>query len=212
MKASASAGRRRPGSRGPARGGPSHVSTSAAARCASVTRGRAHDEGVRAPAIPRRAARPRALPQADPRRRLGYDWFGDTRTVDVHIGQVRKKLGTALDITTVAASATGSNHEPTLRSVTPERDSSSPWSGSRSVCLLIAALGAMALARNAASDSAIEELERRRRPWRRSSPRCAGSSSWPAPVARPGAASAPSSPASSAAPGAACALSTRTGR
>jgi DNA-binding response OmpR family regulator len=31
----------------------------------------------------------------------GYDWFGDARTVDVHIGQVRKKVGDALTITTV---------------------------------------------------------------------------------------------------------------
>ena len=31
----------------------------------------------------------------------GYDWFGDVRTVDVHIAQVRKKLGTACTITTV---------------------------------------------------------------------------------------------------------------
>jgi len=31
----------------------------------------------------------------------GYDWFGDARTVDVHIAQVRKKLGDALAITTV---------------------------------------------------------------------------------------------------------------
>ncbi len=31
----------------------------------------------------------------------GHDWFGDARTVDVHIAQVRKKLGDALDITTV---------------------------------------------------------------------------------------------------------------
>jgi two-component system OmpR family response regulator len=31
----------------------------------------------------------------------GYDWFGDTRTVDVHIAQVRKKLGSALNLTTV---------------------------------------------------------------------------------------------------------------
>jgi DNA-binding response OmpR family regulator len=31
----------------------------------------------------------------------GYDWFGDTRTVDVHIAQVRKKLGDAATITTV---------------------------------------------------------------------------------------------------------------
>jgi two-component system OmpR family response regulator len=31
----------------------------------------------------------------------GYDWYGDTRTVDVHIAQVRKKLGDAVEIKTV---------------------------------------------------------------------------------------------------------------
>jgi len=31
----------------------------------------------------------------------GYDWFGDARTVDVHIAQVRKKLGDAVSIRTV---------------------------------------------------------------------------------------------------------------
>jgi two-component system, OmpR family, alkaline phosphatase synthesis response regulator PhoP len=31
----------------------------------------------------------------------GYDWFGDVRTVDVHIAQVRKKLHDACTITTV---------------------------------------------------------------------------------------------------------------
>jgi len=31
----------------------------------------------------------------------GYDWYGDARTVDVHIAQVRKKLGDAVRITTV---------------------------------------------------------------------------------------------------------------
>jgi two-component system, OmpR family, response regulator len=31
----------------------------------------------------------------------GYDWFGDVRTVDVHIAQVRKKLGDAATIKTV---------------------------------------------------------------------------------------------------------------
>jgi DNA-binding response OmpR family regulator len=31
----------------------------------------------------------------------GYDWFGDARTVDVHIAQVRKKVGTRVVITTV---------------------------------------------------------------------------------------------------------------
>ena len=31
----------------------------------------------------------------------GFDWFGDARTVDVHIAQVRKKLGDAATIVTV---------------------------------------------------------------------------------------------------------------
>jgi len=31
----------------------------------------------------------------------GFDWFGDARTVDVHIAQVRKKIGGAATITTV---------------------------------------------------------------------------------------------------------------
>ena len=31
----------------------------------------------------------------------GYDWFGDARTVDVHIAQVRKKLDAAVQINTV---------------------------------------------------------------------------------------------------------------
>jgi DNA-binding response OmpR family regulator len=31
----------------------------------------------------------------------GYDWFGDSRTVDVHIAQIRKKLGDAVPIDTV---------------------------------------------------------------------------------------------------------------
>ena len=31
----------------------------------------------------------------------GYDWYGDVRTVDVHIAQVRKKLGDAAIINTV---------------------------------------------------------------------------------------------------------------
>ena len=31
----------------------------------------------------------------------GYDWFGDARTVDVHIAQVRKKVEDAVQIDTV---------------------------------------------------------------------------------------------------------------
>jgi DNA-binding response OmpR family regulator len=31
----------------------------------------------------------------------GYGWYGDARTVDVHVAQVRKKMGGAVAITTV---------------------------------------------------------------------------------------------------------------
>jgi DNA-binding response OmpR family regulator len=31
----------------------------------------------------------------------GTDWYGDERTVDVHVAQLRKKLGTDLPLTTV---------------------------------------------------------------------------------------------------------------
>jgi DNA-binding response OmpR family regulator len=31
----------------------------------------------------------------------GYDWYGDDRTVDVHVGQLRRKLGDGLPLTTV---------------------------------------------------------------------------------------------------------------
>jgi DNA-binding response OmpR family regulator len=31
----------------------------------------------------------------------GYDWYGDERTVDVHVGQLRRKLGDGLPLTTV---------------------------------------------------------------------------------------------------------------
>ena len=33
--------------------------------------------------------------------RLGFDWYGDERTVDVHVRQLRKKLGDALPLDTV---------------------------------------------------------------------------------------------------------------
>jgi DNA-binding response OmpR family regulator len=31
----------------------------------------------------------------------GYDWYGDERTVDVHVGQLRRKLGDGLPLTTL---------------------------------------------------------------------------------------------------------------
>ena len=61
-----------------------------------------HDEGVR----PAAASSPSRPGLALSRQQIldgvwGYDWFGDARTVDVHIAQVRKKLGDAVTITTV---------------------------------------------------------------------------------------------------------------
>ena len=68
----------------------------------------------------------------------GYDWYGDARTVDVHIAQVRKKLGDAVEITTVRGSATGWSRDtdprqPALKPPAPSRTRlSSQCSRSRS--------------------------------------------------------------------------------
>ena len=64
--------------------------------------GRAHHQGVRPAAVPRRAAGARDVSRQQILDGVwGYDWFGDARTVDVHIAQVRKKLGDAVTIDTV---------------------------------------------------------------------------------------------------------------
>ena len=77
-------------------------STSGGARCASTT--------SRSSSPPRSstccASSPSGPGLALSRQQIldgvwGYDWFGDARTVDVHIAQVRKKLGDAVAITTV---------------------------------------------------------------------------------------------------------------
>ena len=47
----------------------------------------------------------------------GYDWFGDARTVDVHIAQVRKKLADGIDIRTVRS--IGYRLEPGSRPARP---------------------------------------------------------------------------------------------
>jgi DNA-binding response OmpR family regulator len=47
----------------------------------------------------------------------GYDWFGDARTVDVHIAQVRKKLADAITIKTVRG--VGYRLEPSTPEPTP---------------------------------------------------------------------------------------------
>jgi len=49
----------------------------------------------------------------------GHDWFGDARTVDVHIAQVRKKLGDAATIVTVRG--IGYRLEPSTSTSTPTR-------------------------------------------------------------------------------------------
>ncbi len=45
--------------------------------------------------------RPRPHSPAAFDRRLGPDWYGDERTVDVHVRQLRKKLGDRLPLVTV---------------------------------------------------------------------------------------------------------------
>ena len=98
--------------------GAAHAASTAPARCSrpgavEVDTGRAeaqdrrqrrpaHDTRVRAAAVPRREQGSRALVAG----KLldgawGADWYGDERTVDVHVRQLRKKMGDALPLTTV---------------------------------------------------------------------------------------------------------------
>ena len=77
-------------------------STSAAARCASTT-SRSRSRRKEFELLRFLAERPGL---ALSRQQIldgvwGYDWFGDARTVDVHIAQVRKKLDGAVRIDTV---------------------------------------------------------------------------------------------------------------
>ena len=50
-------------------------------------------QGVRAAAVPGRPPRPGLDPGPAPPGGLGYDFFGGTRTVDVHVRRLRAKLG-----------------------------------------------------------------------------------------------------------------------
>jgi DNA-binding response OmpR family regulator len=54
----------------------------------------------------------------------GYGWYGDARTVDVHVAQVRKKLGDAVDITTVRG--VGYRLDPRTRGAPPPEDPPKP--------------------------------------------------------------------------------------
>ena len=99
------------GGRGPA-GRRRRPSTSAAARCASATRSVAFT--TKEFELLRFLAERPGL--ALSRQQIldgvwGYDWFGDARTVDVHLAQVRKKLDGAVRIDTVRG--VGYRLEPT---------------------------------------------------------------------------------------------------
>ena len=50
----------------------------------------------------------------------GYGWYGDARTVDVHVAQVRKKMGDAVAITTVRG--VGYRLDPPTRGAPPPED------------------------------------------------------------------------------------------
>ena len=50
-------------------------------------------QGVRAPQVPGPAPRPGLQPPAAASEVWGYDYFGGTRTVDVHVRRLRAKLG-----------------------------------------------------------------------------------------------------------------------
>src|SRR5438445_11547017 len=54
----------------------------------------------------------------------GYGWYGDARTVDVHVAQVRKKLGDAVAITTVRG--IGYRLDPGTRGAPPPEDPPKP--------------------------------------------------------------------------------------
>jgi DNA-binding response OmpR family regulator len=54
----------------------------------------------------------------------GYGWYGDARTVDVHVAQVRKKLGDAVAITTVRG--VGYRLDPSSRGTLPPESRPNP--------------------------------------------------------------------------------------
>ena len=59
----------------------------------------------------------------------GVDWYGDERTIDVHVRQLRKKLGDALPLTTVLSQLEllGGEVIPVLRKeMEPRKDPEAP--------------------------------------------------------------------------------------
>ena len=65
-------------------------------------RGRGADaQGVRPPGDAHREPRARAHARAAPRAGLGVTFLGDSRSIDVHVRQLRRKLGDACPIQTV---------------------------------------------------------------------------------------------------------------
>ena len=59
----------------------------------------------------------------------GYDWYGDPRTVDVHIAQVRKKVGDGVEIRTVRGADTGSNRTRRTHRETAAQPAPQPAAG-----------------------------------------------------------------------------------
>ena len=77
-------------------------STPAAARSPARHRGPAGHPRVRPAGLPRRQPRAWPCPGASSSTASGAtDWYGDERTVDVHVRQLRKKLGDDLPLATV---------------------------------------------------------------------------------------------------------------
>ena len=116
--------------RGPHPGGdaPRRPASRAARRSASATsrstrgpprarrrsRDRAHPEGVRPPRAARRGAGRGGLRAADPAGGVGRHWYGPTKTVDVHVASLRRKLGDPGWSRPCAASACGLRRERRL--------------------------------------------------------------------------------------------------
>ena len=93
----------------------------------------------------------------------GHDWFGDARTVDVHIAQVRKKLGDAVTITTVRGVGYRLESGNARRLVSPPRRRLRTrllvaMVGVAFGVLVVTALGAAGLARETSGDAAISDL------------------------------------------------------
>ena len=93
----------------------------------------------------------------------GYDWFGDARTVDVHLAQVRKKLDGAVRIDTVRG--VGYRLEPRMtarpRSLHAHAGSSPRWCSSSVVVLGLSYATTYVLVRRELQENALSNLRSR---------------------------------------------------